>query len=953
MDQHRAPHSRLMRPDRLRQAVFALALTLLAAPLAAQVSTFDLSGVIKDEQGGVLPGASVTMRNEATGFTRTVTTDSGGRYYFASLPPQGTWELAAELAGFSTVKQPRLEFYANTKPVVNLTLKVAALQETVTVSQEAPLIDTGQAALGLTINKDLIADLPLNGRDYLDLALLGSGVNDVGVDNVSGSKSQTINGAYSRYTSYTLDGFTNTRDQHGVSKANVPMDAMSEFRVQTNQFSAEYGETVGGIVTVITKSGTNAVSGTASIFVRPGSWDSPDPLSGVKAPFSRQDYSGAIGGPIVKDRTHYFVSGDGRNQDTKGVVTASIDNGSFKGAFPLYEHRGRVLAKVDHSFDQNNLFTATLLINRDTSTSGVGGLNIVDNTATSIDNNTDFTGTYTRLFSNNRLNEFRMGIANEDVQTSTEKPQFTPTGVALIYQGQGNLGSTNRLQTSPDKSFQIGDTFTWHVSEHSFKIGANARSATPGGVLLTNIDGAYTFAPGAAYPYDPNNKASYPIQFQQGFFGTGSTEVRLKKWHYAAFVQDDWKVRDNVTLNLGLRYQVETLMSDHSNLGPRVGFAWDVTHDSRTVLRGGAGLFTGTVFSTVNAFEHFNGPDGFINVTIVPGDPLFPQYPNSLPGPQLPPGVKPPPGNDYLDVPAYAPDIRRSPQSQNFTIGLDRQFTPTMSVAIDLTYNRGLRLLVPSDVNAPAYFDYSTGLTRTPQAADATRPFGPSGSPIPPGVVSFLPNGYPLSNYRQLYMIESSGESRYKAVGITLNKRFSNHFSFQGQYTWSRATNNGDGFRPANLPNNPHDRNAEWGRSQTDVPHSFSLNGVYRLPYDFQVSGIVRAHSGQPINPVVGLDLNGDRNLLERPFANGVILGRNTFTAPKFFETDLGFGKSVAIGGKRIEGRIEAFNITNHLNPASLNNVYGPDANNPRSTFMQINSSNPGRQYQLSLLFKF
>ncbi|HTK29860.1 MAG TPA: carboxypeptidase regulatory-like domain-containing protein [Vicinamibacterales bacterium] len=954
MEQDRALGSLVRRfAPFLRPACLALGLALAAVTAAAQVSTFDLSGVIKDEQGGVLPGVTVTMRNEATGFTRTVVSDGGGRYYFANLPPQGTWELSADLTGFSALKQPKLEFYADSKPVINLTMKVAALQETVTVSQEAPLIDTGQAALGLTINKDLINDLPLNGRDYLDLALLGSGVSDVGVDNVAGSKSQTINGAYSRYTSYSMDGFSNTRDQHGVAKANVPMDAMSEFRVQTNQFSAEYGETVGGIVTVITKSGTNKLTGSASLFVRPGSWDSPDPLSGAKAPFSRQDYAGAIGGPIVLDRTHYFVSADGRNQDTKGVVTAGIAGGQFKGTFPLYDHRGRVLAKVDHSFDANNSFTATLLVSRDTSTAGVGGLNVADNLSTSIDNNTDVNATYTRLFSNSRLNEFRIGVANEAVQTSTDKPQFTPTGVALQYQGQGNLGSTNRLQTSPDKSFQLGDTFTWHITAHTLKIGANTRSATPGGVLLTNIDGAYIFGPGAAYPYDPNNKASFPIQFQQGFFGNGTTEVSLKKWHYAAFVQDDWKVRDYLTLNLGLRYQVETVMSDHNNLRPRFGFAWDVTHDSRTVLRGGAGIFTGTVFSTVNAFEHFNGPDGFINVTIVPGDPNFPQFPGTLPGPQLPAGVTPPPGNDYLDVPTYAPDVRKSPESDNFTIGLDRQLTNTMTVALDFTYNRGVNLLVPSDVNAPAFFDYSTGLTRSPQAADATRPFGPAGRPIRPGELSFLPNGYPLSNYRQLYMIESTGESRYKAVGITVNKRFSNNFSFQGQYTWSRTTNNGDGFRPANLPNNPKDRNAEWGRSQTDVPHAFSVNGVYRLPYDFQVSGIVRAHSGQPINPVVGTDLNGDRNLLERPFANGVILARNSFSAPAFFEADLGFGKAIVLNGKRIEGRIEAFNITNHLNPASLNSVYGPNANAPLPTFLQINSSNPGRQYQLSVLFRF
>jgi len=155
------------------------------------------------------------------------------------------------------------------------------------------------------------------------------------------------------------------------------------------------------------------------------------------------------------------------------------------------------------------------------------------------------------------------------------------------------------------------------------------------------------------------------------------------------------------------------------------------------------------------------------------------------------------------------------------------------------------------------------------------------------------------------------------------------------------------------LPNNPNDRNAEWGRSETDVPHSFSLNGVYRLPLDLQLSGIVRAHSGQPINPVVGLDLNGDRNLLERPFSNGVILGRNSFTGPTFVEADLGVSKSVRIGSRRFEGRIEAFNITNHLNSASINNIYGSNALQPAATFMKINSSNPGRQYQVSIQFKF
>lgn len=938
----------------VRNVVTAVAVLSAAVPLAAQVSTFELSGVIKDEQGGVLPGVSVTMRNEASGVTRTVVSDVNGRYYFANLPPQDTWELTADLAGFSSSKQARLEFYAGSKPVINLTLKVGQLQETITVVQEAPLVNAGQATLGMSINKDQISELPLNGRDYFDLALLGSGVSDVGSDSVSGSKSQTINGAYSRYTSYSLDGFSNTRDQHGVEKTDIPIDAMSEFRVLTNQFSAEYGETVGGIVTIISKSGTNTLHGNGSIFVRPGSWDSPNKLTGIKAPFSRQDYAGVLGGPIVKDHTHYMASFEYRNEDQQAEVTAPIANGRFRGTFPVGTNRTRVFTKLNQSINPQNMLEAKFLVGRETNLGGIGGLNIADNLSTGVNNDLTVHGTYTRLFSNDRLNEFRLGYSNEEVVTTTEKPQFTPNGVALIYPGQGNLGSTNRRQTSPDRSFQIADTFTWHTTAHTVKFGANARSATPGGELLVSLEGAYRFGPGAPYPYDPANPASFPIQFEQGFFGSGTGEVKFDKWHYATFLQDDWKVTNNVTLNLGLRYQYETLVPDKNNLAPRFGFAWNVTGDSKTVVRGGAGVFHGTVFSTINAFEGFNNPDGFRVVTFAPGDPLFPQYPNNLPGPRLPPGVVGAPGNFYLEAPQYAPSKRQSPESYNVTLGVDREILPSVSLAVDFSHNRGTKLLVPTDVNSPTYFDYSTGRTRTAQAGDASRPFGVPGRPIPPGALSYLPNGYPKSNYRDLYLEEADGESRYTALGVAINKRFSYDFSLQGQYTWSRATNNGDGFRAANaLPLNPNDRNAEWGRSATDVPHSFSLNGVYRLPYDFQLAAIVRARSGQPVDPRVGLDLDGDRKTRERPFANGTILARNSFRAPGFSAFDLGVGKKVTVGATRVEGRIEAFNLTNHLNPLSVNSTYGPDALNPRAEFLSVNSVNPGRQYQLSLKVVF
>jgi hypothetical protein len=931
----------------MRTVVFVAGLISAAVPAAAQVNTFDLSGVIKDQQGGVLPGVSVTMRNEATGLTRTAITDTNGHYYFASLPPQGTWGLAAELIGFAPYKQVKLEFYADSTPVINITLRVGALQETVTVVQEAPLVETGQATLGMSINKEQIADLPLNGRSYMDMALLVPGVSDVGVDNPLGSQSQTINGAYSRYTSYVLDGFNNTRDQHGVEKTPIPVDAMSEFRVQTNQYSAEYGETVGGIVTVVTKSGTNSITGIGSAFIRLGNWDGPDPLTAVKAPQSRQDFAGLIGGPIVQNRTHYLVDVEHRNENDQSIVTASIANGAFKGTFPVGTTRPRVFVKVDHSVDSNNLFDVSFAAGRTTTTGGIGGLNVAQNLSTFLDDTNTLNGTYRRLFSNDLLNEFRLGYAHENDQTSTAPPT---NGVALAYPGQANIGSSNTLQTTPDRSIQVADTFTLHTSRHTVKMGGNARSATPGGVLDTNLTGTYTFGPNAPYPYNPANPASYPIQFTQGFFGPGgSPSVVLNKWHYATFVQDDWRITDNLTLNLGLRYDVETLVPDHNNIGPRFGFAWDMTHDSKTVMRGGAGIFTGTVFSTIDAFEAFDSPVGFQTVTLSTGQPNFPQFPNILPGgPQLPAGVTPLPFNAYLPAPTYAPSMRKSPQSDNVTLGVDRQLGSTVSMSVDFQYNRGYDLLVPADVNAPSYFDYSTGLTRTAAAANASRPFGYPGHPIAAGALSYLPNGAPFSDFRQLLLIESAGISHYAGVSVRVDKRFSQNFSLQSQYTWSHATNNGDGFRASALPNNPNDRNAEWGISDTNVPNSFSLNGVYRLPWDFQVSAIARAHTGTPVNPMVGLDLTGDGNLLERPFANGVILGRNSFTAPAFFELDMGFGKSVKIGRGRVEARFEGFNLTNHLNPSAVNSTYGANANAPLPTFLKVNSDLFGRQYQLA-----
>jgi hypothetical protein len=938
----------------LRILCVALLLALLPiSRLDAQVSTFDLSGTVKDDQGGVLPGVTVTVRNEETGLGRTVLTDQAGLYYFAALPPQGTWALSVELTGFSANRREGLRFAANTKPIINVSLAVGSVAETVTVVGETALLDTGQAMKALSVTQEQIAELPLIGRDFLDLALMGSGVSDVATGAVAGSQSQTISGVYSRYTSYQLDGFNNTRDQHGVQKADVSLDAIAEFSVLTNQFSAEYGQSMSGIVSVITKSGTNELHGSGFLFVRPGAWDARDRLTGLSAPYDRQDTGFTFGGPIRRNRTHFFSSFEYRNEDEQAVVTASIDNGKYRGTFPVGSNRTRFLAKMNHRINDNNTLEGSFIIGDETGRSGVGGLTVADNPTVAINDDITFQGTYTTIMSNRAVNEVKVAYSNEDYSSIRAATTLTEGGVGLSYPSQGSFPGYS-AQTAPDRMIQIADKLTLHVNRHVMKLGASVHSATPGGLIHSNVDGTYTFSPGAPFPFDPNNPASFPVSYSQGFFGPGGGgELKLDEWHVAVFAQDDWKPLSSLTLNLGVRYQYESSVPDKNNIAPRIGFAWDPTGNGRMVFRGGFGIFHSDVFSTVDAFEAYSNANGFRSVTFVPGDALFPQFPDKLPGPVLPPGVTPSPGAVYMQTAEFAPSRRQHPESYNYTVGFERQFWNDFSASVDFSYNRGENVLVPTDLNAPPFFDYTTGARRTAQQGDAQRPFGVPGRPIPAGVFDFLPDGYPYSNYRNLWMVDSTGWSRYKALRLELNRRFVNGFSLQGQYTWSRLRNNGDDFRFGNsLPLNPNDREMEAGRGSTDIPHQFSLNGIVRLPWELQLAGIVRARSGSTVDARIGQDINGDRNSRERPVINGQIAERNSFRRPSTVTADMSLVRRIRFGGRSLEGRFEVFNLTNRLNVGGVNSVWGL-GETPLPTFMRPTSASAPRRFQISARLTF
>ncbi len=938
-----------------RTLSFLTVLVFVAADSAlAQVSGFELSGIVQDESQAVLPGVTLTLTNSETGLSRTVTTNESGRFVFGGMPA-GTYVLRAELSGFATAEYADLRYYANTKEALNITMSVAGVREAVTVTGEAPLIDTRQAQIGLTVDDRQIEQLPLLSRDYLDLVTIASGVNPASSDVVLGSIGQNVNGAYIRYTSYQLDGFNNNRDIHGVAKVDLGMDSVEEFRVITNQFSAEYGQSMAGIISAITRSGTNEFHGTAFAFIRPGDLDAADPLTGAETTLNRQDVGFTVGGPIVEDRTHFFVSFEYRNQEEDAVVTAPIAGGAYQGVFPLNANRSRFLAKVNHQLNEANRMEAKFFLNDETIQTGIGGLQIADNLRDNFNDDVGFQALLTSVRGSDFVNELRVGFIQEKYESVA--PVAFESGLPVLnYAGQGTIGNSNRFQSGNEDQWEISDTVSLFRGAHSLKAGFDAYRVDTIADLQVFWDGGYDFAPGTAYPFDPDNPATFPFRYTQGFFAPGApTVLDRNETHFQAYLQDDWQVSTDLTLNLGVRWEKETSVPDNDNFAPRIGFNWLATDDGRTSVRGGYGIFYSYIFSSIESFEIFTGPQGFFTASLTPSDPLFPEPPTGkLPGPYPPPGFTPPPADLYYSAPDFAPEFRKSPYTHHLTGGVQRQIGEALAAAVDVTFIRGEDLILPFDVNGPTFFDYSTGLTRSSSAADATRPFGVPGRPITPGETPFVTRDFPFSGYRQLRLLDSRGASEYWAVKARLEKRYSDSFMLQGVYTWSRIENDGDSFRDDSLPQNPNDLDAEWGRGNTDIPHSFVLNGIWDGPWGLRVSGILRWRSGETVNPLVGSDLNGDRETIERPFSNGTLLPRNSFREESYNATDLSFSKIFGItDDQNIEGRFEVFNLFNALNPNAVTSTYGPDANNPRPEFLRVNNAFPGRQFQVSVRYRF
>jgi outer membrane receptor protein involved in Fe transport len=948
---------------------FALLLTAVAS-VRADVTRFDLAGTVTDGTGSVLPGVTITLKNVDTGFTRTTVTDGDGRYSFAALNPAGRWTLSAELEGFAPQNREGLEFQANTKPEINLRLAVGGLQEAVTVQASSPLVRTRESELSTILDTKQVENLPTNGRNFLSLLQTSGSVVPTGATS---SSNISVNGQGTRMANFVADGVSMTgREIRTVNGEfgggnGLSIDVIQELQVITNGFKAETGQTGAGTVSVVTKSGTNTVAGSVYGFWRPSDLVAANLLTGAKTTQKRQQFGGTIGGPIKKDVTHYFANYEDTKIDDSAIVTSVLAPGTF--AAPQTQRQG--FLKLNHRFNERNAVDARYSFNRNKQEGqNVSGLNTYDR-RTNTEGRTDaFVTSLVSNFGVNKVNEARFRYTFDVVDfyspltassgAESRTPDFSTAPVTVTYTGVGNLGTNPGFpQNLVEKRAQWVDHFSIVRGSHQLKTGVDVIGSWRFVTFFNNFAGTYTFAQGTKYPFNASDPATFPFQFTQTF---GTSGLNFKDYMAGAFAQDDWEVTHGLTLNLGARWDKDSLFQgDNNNIAPRIGFAWNVGGSARTVVRGNTGIFYDTLESSAINRESNTGPVGQTTIDLRQGDALFPTFPNRLSafptgaatvaratvyvpifqGPDFPGGI----GDEFHRV---------APHFVNTNLGVQHQLGPDWAVSADYARVYGYDMLVTWDINAPPYFPLGPGQTRTAAQANALRPLG-----VPNRTGG--PYGIDFTGFRSLYLQYNGGHTEYNALKLGINKRLSHNYALQSSYTFGRARGDVDNFRLANsmvpgLTAIGGDRSYQWGPSDTDVPHLFVLSGTYEAPLGLRVGTILFARSGFPYTGLVGQDSDGDgfssstSSYGDRPAS----LGRNSFRYPPTVTFDASAAYEVKLPGvQRVEIRFDVFNLLNRKNISTYNTIIGLDPLAPPASFRTITAVRDQRQAQVAVRYRF
>jgi hypothetical protein len=939
-------------------------LVTFALSAYAQQGGSSIRGRIVDQQNAVLPGVAVVVTHQESGTFRETVTAADGTFFITGVVP-GPYQVAAALEGFRKLtRDVRLEIGATV--TLDLSLEVGALTETVTVTSEAPQVDLTSPQVGGNVSSAEITDLPSLTRNFTGLVALLPGVvyNPAADGN---SDSVTINGQHGSGVVFLMDGGSNNDDLRGGgsgAQARTPLEAIQEFQVVTNQFDAEYGAAVAGVVNAVTKQGSNAFRGSVIGFFTDKSMTAKDffvEQQGLEKPDTKkQQWGGTIGGPIVRDKMHFFFSFERQDRrEGRSRVYPTRPDRSFTA--PQQSNYWNYMGRVDHQINSSHNYSVRYLIDHQPSINQVlvgGGSTAdlpgtIDTMSIERDNDWSLVGNYNSVLGTNKFNTLRASHVYEKPKRG--QPLYQDTGDWT--QAPPTLQHLNFIDQADDnyadfrimKAYALDETFSWFApgarGSHDLKFGAQYQygehyredQRVMNGRFIFPSDRAFNAADPFTYPERLNVRVPQRVQ-------------ELSRTHsLGVFAQDKWQLSRNFTLNLGLRYDIHVspirnswnpffddendYPVDRNNIQPRAGFAYSMA-EGRAVLRGGYGLFYEKQY--IDRFENYLLFRTFSNSFIAqfpisdvdpgPGAGQFPTDPFLVNGPILnrslvdrlvPPGTQ---ARNTSTVWFDTPD-RILPLQHQASIGYERQIGPQLSFGADYVHmsNRNMPLRYNLNPGIKANTGRTTPLVRTD--------------------LDGVANELGLSPFSgDVFVVEYVGQTEYDGLNLQIEKRFSNFWGARlsyglgygrGNTSVSNATNPTNDFQV--LEERNLDQNE--GPTNLDRRHTVTISGRFEVPWlpGVTFSAISRFMTGQPFT-IHNTNIDANRNgVLLDPVAPGSYSGqgqnaitvensggRNGAYGPGFAQLDLRAGYRVRPGqGRTLDFFLEVFNATNRANFAN------------------------------------
>jgi hypothetical protein len=962
--------------------------------------------VVVDQTGAVVKDAKVTILNAATGASRDVVSEAGGLATFPALSVTGLYGVTVTKPGFTSEDVKDLTLRAGETATIRVKLVATGGKSEVTVYGTSDSVrETPQ--IGRQLDSQTIDELPILGRKITTLPLFNSAFRQgKGTGDLFVNATYFITGAGSRRTTtFMLDGASNDESWgRQTMLAAVPVGAVQEVSVLTNAFSSEFGWTSGPAMNIVTKSGTNTLRAEgvylnraggmqASTFATDGfcppsvsTCTTPATLTAINpadVPDTLNQVSGSVGGAIVKDKTFFFAAADYAAQNRTTFLSPTLPayvlpaDGSLEY---VGNYRQKLVnARVDHKLApaQHLMIRFNLDHMFDTNPNDA----VVGTNAPTVARRYTREGwttqvNHTTVLGGNLLNEGRFAYLNGDPVTLWEPQELSTT-----YTRGGTAPFTIGESRSSDlygHQYQFADTLSWARGRHNLRFGASVIHHTAGGAGSepgTAILGTFTFLSTTTKPFDQLTLADVQQYSQPLTFG--NVGYTMKQWMTVLFVQDSFRVTNDLTIDAGLRYDQQTLTDANANFAPRLGFGWHPGGDSRLVIRGGYGMYYTQIRANAVASTLTGGLDGLTSYTASPGQTGFPTCldspcvplvfdPRTLPLSQQPARnitIRAGRADFYrqqfasyglnFDLLPNYPSEFVNPRSQVVSIGAEREIVHGLVAGADYVHQHWTELDRTIDLNAPTPFDRTAaGQTRTVAAANATRPI----LPVNGGV-------------RNVNVLMNLGTADYDGLQTQVAYRGNPKWYAQLSYTLSKATNttepdgNGVGSNDANIARLGEE---ERGPSVVDQRHRAVVTFSYNLPYNLTAGTVSMFASARPFNAVTGIDNNGDGANNDRPVINGAVVTKSAFRGTMTSEVGIFVEERLKVQGKTLLFRLEGFNIFNHANmlgraqttysdTGTANPAFGQlvNAGTATNALPSLANIDPPRMFQFQVRFLF